>query len=149
MKKLLPPLILSTLSISSAIASPTLQELPKQQPGKAAFMIYSSTLRATSTYDYYVNNEKVGTIEGDKVKLIYLEPGEYKVNVNVPYSSAPLTKTVNVTAGKYYFMNAYTTLSGKHTMLTTYHLENVEENAALAYLQNSNKNSLKWYEITL
>ena len=71
------------------------------------------------------------------------------MKVAVPHASTPLNKNISVQAGKYYFMNAYSTTSGKRLIQTNYHLDAVDEKAALTYLQDNEKNKSKWYEFTL
>lgn len=149
MKKIVSLLALTCAYSVTANAYPVLEQLPKSEAGKAALLIYSSSLRATSSYTYYINNNKAGEIEGDKIRLVYLEPGKYDLKVDVPHASFPLNKSISVQAGKYYFINAYSSTSGKRMVQTSYHLESVDEKAALTYLQDNEKNKSKWYEFTL
>ena len=58
MKKILSIIAITSVYVATANAYPTLDQLPKIEPGKAALLIYSSSLRATASYDYYIDSKK-------------------------------------------------------------------------------------------
>lgn len=142
MKKTFFLLLLAQSCITYAY--PTLQHLPKEEKGKAAVIIYSSSLHTTASFDFFINMEKAGRIDGDEVKLVYLAPGSYDITVKVPNIGDPLNKYLKVQAGKYYFLNAYSTTSGTRTKQITYRLDSVTEQAAMAYLRDEEKNKYNW-----
>lgn len=127
-------------TILAGCMTPTMQTAPKQEAGKGAVVLYSSTLQPTSFFNYSVNNERAGTIDGGKVHLVYFKPGTYNFSVDVPYVRQPLTKTLNIKSGENYYLNVYsTTDKSKTTQQTTYHFDTVNQQDALAYLQGPKK----------
>lgn len=133
-------LVASMVLCLSGCVTPTMQSSPKQEAGKGAVVLYSSTLQPTSYLNYSINNKGTGTIDGGKVQVVYLKPGQYNIAVNVPYVAEPLHQTVTLNAGKNYFLNVYSISEKKRNgMSTTYHFEAVNEADALHYLQGPKK----------
>jgi hypothetical protein len=130
--------ILASAMLLTACASPAMEKLPKQQPGQATVIAYSSTLNPTSSLQLFINQKHAGDIQGDKVKVITLAPGQYDVRIAPPNVAVAVNKTINVQAEHYYFYDAYTTTSGRMRK-TTYHLDPVDQQTALAYLQGPAK----------
>jgi hypothetical protein len=130
---------LASLFVSGCV-TPTMQTPPKQEAGKGAVVLYSSTLQPTSFLRYSVNSNNTGTIDGGKVQLLYVTPGQYTFNVKVPAIAEPLQQKVNVAAGKNYYLNVYsTTDKNRNAMRTTYHFDTVSEADAMKYLQGPKK----------
>lgn len=132
--------VASASLLLTACVTPTIQAPPKQEAGKGAVVLYSSTLQPTSYVNYTINNDMPGTIDGGKVQVVYLKPGNYQFSATVPYIAQPVSQQVRVAAGENYFLNLNSkTTRTKTSITTTYQLDLVSQDAAMHYLQGPQK----------